>query len=282
MRRRSHLLQQAAGAAPLTGAGPPRARRTVGPPALIPRRGDGPGGTTPGSAGLGGQLGIFAFDIGAPIACYYLLRGAGLSPLWALGVGAALPALAATWQVVARRRVDPVAALVIATMAVSIALAALSHTPRLLLAKDGLVTGVWGAVFVVSIAARRPVAFAIARPLMEGRKIFTATSWDDLWDREPAFRRIWRVSSLVWGGALLADAALRILMAYRLPVDAVPGLSGVLWPCTFVVIQVVTNLYYRRAGLWRLLGARWLQPPIARPGSTRLEPSSWHISRKPL
>jgi hypothetical protein len=206
-------------------------------------------------------MAIFAFDIGAPITCYYLLRGAGVSPLAALAAGAALPALAAAWQVAARHRADPVAALVIATMAVSIVVAALSHSPRLLLAKDGLVTGLWGAVFVASVAVRRPVAFAIARPLMERRRVFTARSWDDLWDREPAFRRIWRVSSLVWGAALLADAAVRILMAYRLPVDEVPGLSGVLWPCTFVVIQVVTNLYYRRAGLWRMLGARWLQRP---------------------
>lgn len=131
-------------------------------------------------------------------------------------------------------------------MAVSIVVAALSHSPQLLLAKDGLVTGLWGAVFVASVAARRPVAFTIARPLMEGRKAFTVLSWDDLWDREPAFRRIWRVSSLVWGGALLGDAAVRIIMAYRPPADEVPRLSGVLWPCTFVVIQVVTNLYYRR------------------------------------
>lgn len=134
-------------------------------------------------------MAIFAFDIGAPIACYYLLRGVGVSQLAALAAGAALPALAAAWQLAARHRADPVAALVIATMAVSIVVAALSHSPRLLLAKDGLVTGLWGAVFVASIAARRPAAFAIARPLMEGRRAFTARSWDDLWDREPVLRR---------------------------------------------------------------------------------------------
>jgi hypothetical protein len=127
-----------------------------------------------------------------------------------------------------------------------------------LLAKDGLVTGLWGIVFVASVAARRPAAFAIARPLMEGRRVFAACSWGA---REPGFRRIWRVSSLVWGGALLADAAIRVLLAYALPVDEVPGLGGILWPCTLVIINVVTNLYYQRAGLYRLLGARWLQQP---------------------
>lgn len=208
---------------------------------------------------LRGQLGIFVFDIGAPIASYYLLRAMGVSALVALSASAALPAFAAVWQLVARRRVDPVAVLVIVTMAVSVLAAAVTHSPRLLLAKEGLVTGLWGIVFVASLAARRPVAYSIARPLMEGRRVFAARSWDDLWAGEPAFRRIWRVSTLIWGGALLADAVIRVIMAYSLPVDEVPGLGGLLWPCTFVLIQLVTNLYYQRAGLYRLLGARWLQ-----------------------
>ena len=31
--------------------------------------------------------------------------------------------------------------------------------------------------------------------------------------------------------------------------------SGALWPVTFIVIQLVTNVYYHRAALYRLLGA---------------------------
>jgi hypothetical protein len=39
----------------------------------------------------------------------------------------------------------------------------------------------------------------------------------------------------------------------------VPALGGALWPVTFVLIQVVTNVYYHRAGLYRILGAApWL------------------------
>jgi hypothetical protein len=39
----------------------------------------------------------------------------------------------------------------------------------------------------------------------------------------------------------------------------VPALGGSLWPVTFVLIQVVTNVYYHRAGLYQILGAApWL------------------------
>jgi hypothetical protein len=29
---------------------------------------------------------------------------------------------------------------------------------------------------------------------------------------------------------------------------------------TFVAIQLVTDVYYHRAGLYRILGARWINP----------------------
>jgi len=56
-----------------------------------------------------------------------------------------------------------------------------------------------------------------------------------------------------WGIALLVDAVIRVTMAYTLPVDLVPGLGGALWPVTFVVLQVITNVYFQRAGFWLIL-----------------------------
>jgi hypothetical protein len=64
---------------------------------------------------------------------------------------------------------------------------------------------------------------------------------------------------VIWAAALLADAVVRVVMSFTLPVDVVPGLGGALWPVTFLVIQVVTNIYYNRAGLYRILGARWVK-----------------------
>ena len=46
--------------------------------------------------------------------------------------------------------------------------------PRFLLAKDGLLTAVWGLWFLATIRFRRPTAFVMARPFMEGRHAFSA------------------------------------------------------------------------------------------------------------
>ena len=209
-------------------------------------------------ASLRGQLALLAFDIGAPIVLYYILHGAGVPNLIALSITAVPPALAAICKLAVKRRSDPVALVVLATIAVSICLSVAVHSPRFLLARDGLITALWGIWFIVTLGARRPAAFIFARPFMEGRKLFEALSWDSLWETDLRFRRIWRTSTIMWATALLADAIIRVVMSYTLPIDVVPGLGGALWPVTFAIIQVVTNFYYHRAGLYRILGARWL------------------------
>ena len=210
---------------------------------------------------LGHQLALHAIEIVVPIALYYRLRGAGVSNLLALTAGAAVPACVALVSLRISGRLGAVWALVLASFVVSIIASLIAHNPRFLLAKDGLITGVWGVWFLASLAARRPAAYLFARPLMEGRRVFAADDWDALWQSQPRFRQIWRISSVVWGGALLVDAALRVAMSYSLPIHTVPALAGLLWPVTFVVIQVVTNVYYHHAGLYRIIGARWLANP---------------------
>src|SRR6202012_490933 len=103
----------------------------------------------------------------------------------------------------------------------------------------------------------------------EGRRTFGTASWAHRWADEPKFRQIWRVSTIVWGVGLLADAVLRGLMSYTLPIAVVPALAGALWPVTFILIQLVTNVYSHRAGLYRLLGAPWVDAHRKVPAADR-------------
>ncbi|WP_327065105.1 VC0807 family protein [Kitasatospora sp. NBC_01302] len=191
-------------------------------------------------------------DIAAPIALFYGLRAAGASTFLALLAGSLSPAASVAVQWVRARHLDAMAAFVAGVMLLSVAASLVSGSTRFMLARDGWVTGLAGLCFLASVRARRPLVFLGGRPLLEGRFRSDGTSWDVLWEREPSFRRIWRVSTVIWGIAMLADAAARIVMAYTLPVDAVPGLGGLLWPVTLVLLQLVNGVYYEVAGLWRL------------------------------
>lgn len=231
-------------------------------PAAVPARGSHP-------------IRVLALDMVAPIALFYGIRAAGGGVWLALAAGGVVPALSALAGILTRRRVDTMAIVMLAALSASAALSVLTGSPRALLARDGLVTGAWAGYMYLSLLASRPVTFAVSRPLLEGRRVFDSVtrawvrpsgqSWDELWERLPQFRRIWRVCTVIWGTALLADAVIRMAMAYALPIGVAPALGGALWPVTFIALQVVTNVYFARSGFWRILknGAP-AGPPLSR------------------
>jgi hypothetical protein len=211
-------------------------------------------------------------DIVAPVAVYYGARGLGASLWIALIAGAVLPSVSVLFGLITQRHVDRMGLLILAALAVSTAASLVSGSPRALLARDGLTTGAWAGYMYLSLLARRPATYVMSRPLLEGRRVFDPSvrrwvrgprvSWDEIWERAPDFRRIWRVATVIWGSAILADAIARIVMAATLPVGLIPALGGALWPVTFVVLQVWTNVYFFRSGFWQLLltGAGAVQP----------------------
>lgn len=202
-------------------------------------------------------------DIVAPVALFYGIRGAGGSLWLALAAGGVCPVISTVAGLATRRRTGMTGLVMLAALAASAALSLISGSPRALLARDGLVTAGWAGYMYLSLLASRPATFTVSRPLLEGRRVFDSaarswvrppkTSWDELWARSPRFRQIWRTCSVIWGTAILADAVVRVLMAAVLPVSVVPALGATLWPVTFVVLQVVTNVYFARSGFWRIL-----------------------------
>jgi intracellular septation protein A len=190
------------------------------------------------------------WDVGAPIGMYYLLHGLGMSTFLALLLAALLPGITSIYQVIRSRKLDEIGLFMVATTVVSALASLVSGSPRFLLAKDGLVTAFAGAWLLGTARGRRPVVFSFARALLEGRVGPRRESWDLLWAQLPGFRRVWRVAGVIWGVTTIADAALRFVMAYTMPVDQVPALNGLQWGVLFVLLQVVTNIYYHRSGLY--------------------------------
>jgi hypothetical protein len=202
-------------------------------------------------------------DIVAPIAVYYIARALGATVWVALLAGGAIPAIGVLAGALRGRRPDTMGILILAALALSATVSVVNGSPRALFARDGLNTGAWACYMYLSLLAARPATFVVSRPLLEGRRVFdpatrgwvrpAATSWDELWSRVPRFRRIWRVCTVIWGSAILADALIRVVMAWTLPIDVIPALGGALWPVTFIVLQVLTNVYFARSGFWRIL-----------------------------
>ncbi|OXM57302.1 hypothetical protein CFP71_08875 [Amycolatopsis thailandensis] len=202
------------------------------------------------------QWGVVLLEIVVPLAGYYVLRGLGAGALAALAL-CALPTVAfVLYRAIRRRSIDTLAIFVLAIFAVSVGVSFVTGSPRFMLAKAGWFTGAVGAAFLISLLFTRPLAFGMGRSMLAKSPwadTLRVTEWNELWPRHGWFRRAWRVATVLWGVALLADAAGRVLMAYALPVDAVPALGAALYGVTFVVVQVLQHLYFRHVGLWRRL-----------------------------
>ncbi|WP_052442614.1 VC0807 family protein [Streptacidiphilus neutrinimicus] len=190
-------------------------------------------------------------DFVVPTAMFYVLRAAGVGLYLTLVLSAVLPAGVAVWRWSRSRERDGLALYMLSMLVFSALVSLISGSPRFLLAREGWVTGVTGIWFIASVWASRPLAFHYTRPMLEGRRLADIPGdWDDLWERLPRFRRVWKVGSALWGIALLADSVVRVIMAYTLPVNAVPALGTALYLVTSVVLIVITNVYYITTGLY--------------------------------
>lgn len=184
-----------------------------------------------------------------PVVFYYVLRGTGVSVYAALLVTGLLSAVPSVFQLVRGKTVGKLA-LYFSFMSIGALLISLvPGDERFLLAKGAVLTAATAGVFLVSLRARRPVVFSLTRPLLEGRWNWPS-GWDGLFEDSSRFRRMWRVSTVMWSCGLLADAAGRVFMAFTFPPDTVPALASGLYVVTLVVLNVGVNLYYISCGVF--------------------------------
>ncbi len=139
----------------------------------------------------------FAFDLLAPTALIYVLLWLGSGLYIALLASAAVSAISA---LVSYRRGTGKQRFAPHMLALSLAgfgVALVTGSDRFLLAKESVLTAMVGFWFIGSLWAARPLTYLFTRPLLERRFKWKSRSWELLWEREPRFRRIWHVSTVI-------------------------------------------------------------------------------------
>ncbi len=180
-------------------------------------------------AELAAALRPLAIDVGIPLGSYYLLHGAfGLSIWLSLALSSIGPAARAAGGLAARRRVNLLAALMLAVNLAGIAVSFLAGGPRAMIAKDSVVSSVIAIAILASVAARRPLMSAGLKPFLTKGMPERTAAWDRLSACSARFRRLEMLFSAIWGLLLLAECAARLIGAYTLPVTTMVWLSTVL------------------------------------------------------
>jgi len=151
----------------------------------------------------------FVINVALPAVSYRMAF-----PNWGL-VGAliasSVPLLAwITFDFVRLRHFDALSAIVLASLAMSLLLL-ISPVGRWLRdAREPLVGGFVGVLFLLSLTVNRPVVFYLARSTLAREKPGRERDFDDMWQSRPALARSIRLMTAVWGIGLVGENVVRL------------------------------------------------------------------------
>jgi intracellular septation protein A len=188
-------------------------------------------------------------DVLVPLGVYFALRRAGAGNVLALTAGAFVPALRVLISVVSERRVERSAALVLVMFVLSIALAFVTGNARFVLARDSVFTMLVGVYLLGSLLVGRPfIYYTMRRFVVAGSEEEAKKRWERAWRNSKEFRHTLRVLTLAWGVGFVAEALVRLVLIYELPVSTMVIVSPALFIALLVVLVIFSRVYGVRVG----------------------------------
>ncbi|MBC2875993.1 MULTISPECIES: VC0807 family protein [Streptomyces] len=202
---------------------------------------DQPGtATTPGAPAreenpLSTALMPLLLDVAVPLGGYYLLHeGFGLSLVLSLALSSVVPAVRTVLSLVRERAVNGLAGVMLVVNLLSLLLSFATGDARLMIAKDSVISSFVGGAILWSAVRGTPLMTAGLKPMLVKGSSAKAAAWDRLTSGNARFRSLERRYSAVWGAALLAECAARVIGAYTLPVEAMAS-----WGSTAMLLGAI-------------------------------------------
>lgn len=185
-------------------------------------------------------LKLLLWDLGLPAVVYYGAHALGYDVEASLVAAGIAALLRVAYVAMLQRRLEAVAAVVTGVFAVLVVISVLTDDPRILLAKESVISGVSGVLLVGSCLVGRPLVYVLAR------KVRKEPDWDHRFEHDAAFRRKFTTLSLAFGGVLLADAVVRLILIYSLPVDTMANLSPIMHVVALALLGLAGLLFKNR------------------------------------
>ena len=149
------------------------------------------------------------------------------SEFTALVVAALFPIGKSGFELIYHRQLDPISVLVLLGIAADGVALFFGGSPRLLLVRESLFTGVFGLACFFSLLLPRPMMFYFARYFMAGTDPLRQTRFNAAW-QFPEVRFCHRLITTVWGCVFVGELAVRIVLIDHLPAALVLVISPIL------------------------------------------------------
>ncbi len=167
------------------------------------------------------------------------------SELTALAIAAVFPFSTSIFDLLRHRQFDPISLVILLGIVTSGIALLFGGSPRILLLRESLFTGVFGLACFVSLLWSRPLMFYFGRHFVAGDDPRKRERFNASWEL-PQVRFANRLITIVWGTLYVAELVVRVILIYTLSTQPVLVLSPVLIGSTTVFAILWTFSYVRR------------------------------------
>ncbi|MFI7670936.1 VC0807 family protein [Nocardia sp. NPDC049526] len=192
-------------------------------------------------------LAPIARDVAVPIGGYFVLTGLGYSDFTGLLAGTLFSGAVLIIETIRTRRLEPFAAIMLGVFAFGLVGSLISGDPRMMIVKDSAGTAIVGIAFLISTVVGKPLTYLSARKALAAAGPAELAEFEASYRANPAKRRGFNTLAMAWGGGLVAEAIVRILLAYQLPIHTMAWLSPVLSIIFFTPLIALSVRFVKRA-----------------------------------
>ena len=181
------------------------------------------------------------------MAVYYLLvPHFPNTSIWPILGASLVPSISNVTNFVRRKSWDIVGLIILVGMIGGLVPAAFGGTQRTLLVRESFITGLLGAILLLSVfVMRRPIGYYVIREFLTANDALPAEHFDVLW-RKRSFRQGVRAVTMGWGILLLGELVLRAFMAMRMNVAIVLSVSPVILTTLMLLAGLATAVWLGR------------------------------------
>jgi hypothetical protein len=155
------------------------------------------------------------------------------------------PILWSIFGVIRFRRLDAVSVIVVLGILISLGIFALGGSPRMLLVRESLITGVVGILLLGSLLLPRPLMFYVAQATAAQHSPENAQTFGTLWKRPSFVKCMYRLTR-VWGVGLLLEACVRVGLAWRIAIEQFLIISPIIAYAAYFSLFGWTFWYVRK------------------------------------
>jgi hypothetical protein len=180
-----------------------------------------------------------------PIVAYAVLRPHVSSDAVALATVMVFPVGEILFERLRFGRFEPIGIISLIGITTGLVGALVTHGDAFLLKlRDSILTGMFGAVCLASLPARRPAMFFLGKAFATGGDPVKGAEFDEMWGL-PGVARQFRIVTAVWGVGLVAEAVARTIMALSLSTQVFLVVSQVVAGCVIGGLLWFTAVFSR-------------------------------------